>query len=49
VPFSEADLRAIYKYIGSLPADDTSVPEYVPPGQEPKTPYLVMAPQPPKR
>jgi mono/diheme cytochrome c family protein len=47
--FSEADLRAIYKYISSLPADDTSVPEYVPPSQEPKTPYLVMAPQPPKR
>jgi mono/diheme cytochrome c family protein len=47
--FSEGDLRAIYKYIRSLPADDTSVPEYVPPDQKPKTPYLVMAPQPPER
>jgi len=47
--FSEADLRAIYKYIRSLPSDDTPVPEYVPPGQRPQTPYLVMAPQSPEQ
>lgn len=44
---SEDDLRAMYRYIRSLPADDTRVPEFVPPGQSPVTPHIVMTPQPP--
>jgi mono/diheme cytochrome c family protein len=43
---AENDLRAMYRYIRSLPADDTPVPDYVPPDREPATPYIVMVPQP---
>lgn len=44
---TDQDLRAIYRYIRSLPADDTRVPGYVPPGGRPATPYIVMTPRPP--
>ncbi len=37
---TEEDLRAIYKYIKSLGIVENSVPSYVPPGVEPKTPYI---------
>lgn len=42
----EADLRAIHAYIRSLPVAGAPAPAYVPPEQEPKTPYftLVMPP-----
>ncbi|WP_428937647.1 hypothetical protein [Fontivita pretiosa] len=41
---SDADLRAVYGYIKSLPIRGQRMPEYVPPGQEPATPYLVLEP-----
>lgn len=46
--FTEADLRAIHRYIRSLPPDDTSVPDHVPPGRQPATPYIVMVPKSPQ-
>lgn len=44
---TEKDLRAIYKYIKSLGVVNSSVPSYVPPEIEPKTPYIQW-PVPPK-
>ena len=46
--FTEADLRAIHRYIRSLPPDNTSVPDHVPPGRQPATPYIVMVPKSPQ-
>ncbi len=44
---TEQDLRAIYRFIRYLtPAGEPS-PSFVPPGQEPKGPY-VLFPEPPK-
>lgn len=40
----ESDIRSLYQYIVSLGEPGAAVPEYVPPGQEPKTPYIVIAP-----
>ena len=40
----ESDLRSLYLYIKSLGAPGEAMPDYVPPGQEPKTPYYVAAP-----
>jgi len=37
---TEKDLRAMYKYIKSLGVVNSSIPSYVPPGIEPKTPYI---------
>ncbi len=34
------DLRAVYRYIKSLGAVENTVPGYVPPSVEPKTPYI---------
>jgi mono/diheme cytochrome c family protein len=45
---SEADLRDIYGFVVSLPPDDSAVPDYVPPGEQPKTPHIVFVPQLPK-
>jgi mono/diheme cytochrome c family protein len=45
---SEDDLRAMHRYVRSLPADNAPVPDYVPPDQPPRTPYIVMVPQTPK-
>lgn len=44
---TEDDLRAIYQYIKSLGTVENSVPSFVPPEEEPKTPYIQW-PQPPK-
>lgn len=44
---SEEDLRALYRYIRSLGIVESAVPSYVPPGMEPKTPYIQW-PLPPK-
>ncbi len=41
---SDADLRALYQYLHSLSPAGKPAPAYVPPGVEPKTPYLVMDP-----
>jgi mono/diheme cytochrome c family protein len=40
----ESDLRSLYQYIASLGEPGAPAPEFVPPGQEPKTPYIVIAP-----
>jgi mono/diheme cytochrome c family protein len=40
----ESDLRALYHYIKSLGDPGEQVPDAVPPGQEPTTPYVVAAP-----
>lgn len=40
----ENDIRSLYQYIVSLGEPGDPVPEYQPPGQEPKTPYIVIAP-----
>lgn len=40
----ESDLRSLYQYIVSLGEAGEAVPAFVPPGQEPKTPYIVIAP-----
>ncbi len=45
--FAEDDLRAMHRYIRSLPKDDRSVPDFVAPGQRPSTPHIVMVPQAP--
>lgn len=36
----EEDLRAMYKFIKSLGPSDAMIPQYVPPGINPKTPYI---------
>ena len=40
----DSDIRSLYQYIVSLGEPGAPVPEYAPPGQEPKTPYIVIAP-----
>ncbi|WP_421696297.1 c-type cytochrome [Aestuariivirga sp.] len=40
----DSDIRSLYQYIVSLGDVGEAVPDYVPPGQEPKTPYIVIAP-----
>ncbi|PWE48680.1 cytochrome C [Thioclava sp. NG1] len=40
----ESDLRSLYKYIKSLGEPGDPMPEALPPGEAPKTPYIVMAP-----
>jgi len=44
----DTDLRAIHRYVRSLGASGAPMPAYVPPGEEPRTPYIVFVPQPPK-
>jgi mono/diheme cytochrome c family protein len=46
---NEADLRAIHRFVRSLPADDTPTPDYVPPDRRPATPHIVMVPQAPQQ
>jgi len=46
--FTEDDLRAMYRYIRALPEDGSTVPDFVPPGEQPTTPHVVMVPQEPK-
>jgi mono/diheme cytochrome c family protein len=45
---ADADLRAVYRYVLSLPADDSPVPDFVPPDRQPKTPHIVFVPRAPK-
>ena len=40
----ESDIRSLYQDIVSLGEAGDHAPEYVPPGEEPKTPYIVIAP-----
>lgn len=40
----ESDLRSLYLYIKSLGEPGEQVPEALPPGQEPKTPYVIIVP-----
>ncbi|MEJ0012130.1 MAG: c-type cytochrome [Bauldia sp.] len=40
----EVQMRSLHQYILSLGAPGDPAPDYVPPGQKPKTPYLVFAP-----
>ncbi len=42
---SDADARALYKYIKSLGLKGEAMPTMVPPGVEPETPYLLLEPQ----
>lgn len=42
---SEQDARALYTYLKHLGPTGSKMPENVPPGQEPETPYIVMTPQ----
>jgi mono/diheme cytochrome c family protein len=44
---AETDLRAVYRYVRSLPANDVPVPDYVPPDRPPATPHIVMVPRAP--
>jgi mono/diheme cytochrome c family protein len=45
---TDADLRAIHRYVRSLGEPGVPAPTYLPPGEEPGTPYIVFVPQPPK-
>ncbi len=40
----ESDIRSLYQYIKSLGDPGDPMPEALAPGEEPKTPYTVMAP-----
>jgi mono/diheme cytochrome c family protein len=42
---SDADLRAVYAYVKSLPVTGPVTPAYVPPGKEPATPYVDFVPK----
>jgi mono/diheme cytochrome c family protein len=44
----ESDLRSLYRYIKSLGEPGEQVPEDIGPDEEPKTPYYLLAPTPPK-
>jgi cytochrome c553 len=40
----EGEMRSLYQYIASLGEPGKPAPEALPPGEKPKTPYLVFAP-----
>ena len=40
----DSDLHSLYQYIKSLGDAGAQVPDALPPGQEPKTPYVVVVP-----
>lgn len=42
---SEQDARALYRYIASLGPKGEPAPAYVPPDQEPSTPYIDLVPK----
>lgn len=44
----DQDRRSIYRFIKSLGPKGENAPAYVPPGENPKTPYILFVPQPPK-
>jgi mono/diheme cytochrome c family protein len=41
---TDQDLKSVYRYLVALGPAGEKMPEAVPPGQEPKTPYLAMEP-----
>ena len=41
---TDMELRSLYRYIRSLGEPGEPAPEYVAPGETPKTPYIVFAP-----
>lgn len=43
----EADLRALYRYIRSLPVAGQAAPAYLPPDAKPQPPFAVFPPPPP--
>jgi hypothetical protein len=45
---TDADLRAMHRYVKSLGTAGEPAPNYVPPGEEPRTPYIVLEPLPPR-
>jgi mono/diheme cytochrome c family protein len=45
---TDADLRAIHRYVRNLGEPGAPAPAYVAPGEEPRTPYIVFVPQAPK-
>jgi mono/diheme cytochrome c family protein len=45
---TEDDLRAIYRYTKAMGPAGKPAPAYVPPGEEPQTPYFSFEPQMPK-
>jgi mono/diheme cytochrome c family protein len=45
---TDADLRSIHRYVRSLGETGDAAPAYVPPTEEPRTPYIVFVPQAPK-
>ncbi len=45
---SDEDLRAVFQYIKQLGPKGDPAPAFVPPGEEPKTPYFMMDPRGPK-
>jgi mono/diheme cytochrome c family protein len=45
---TDADLRAVHRYVRSLGEPGAPAPAYVAPGVEPRTPYFVFVPQTPK-
>ena len=42
---SDADLKAIYRYLKSLPVTGAAAPAYVPPGGQVVTPYFDLTPK----
>ncbi len=44
---SDDDLRGVYRYLKLLGPKGTPTPDFVPPGEEPKTPYIDMTPKAP--
>lgn len=42
---TDADLKAIYRYVKSLPLKGPAAPAYVPPGGKVATPYLDLTPK----
>ena len=46
---ADADLRALYHFVKSLGAPGKPAPDGLPPDAEPKTPFVVFVPQPPKK
>ncbi len=42
---SDDDLRALYRYVRSLPPAGRPAPAYIPPGQPVSTPFYVFVPQ----
>lgn len=44
---TDSDLRAVYRYVRALGPAGVAAPSYLPPNEEPKTPYVTF-PAPPK-